>query len=342
MKVGKIVLVDGFDEIPFGLGLPPFLGPEVRYLAGACWDRDDKTRVIYVTHEDLKAGRKSSLLSDAEIVLVFAGYGEAAPCIKPSDGVNGPRVASLQDLVDYIAYLECPKILGGPYVMVNNGDVDEKFGFDVVVTGDLSKYAHELFADGGKVESIDPSLERDNGDLKTFSILGAGLSVQNNGYPSFLSCSVELYRGCPSASLGGCSFCHETRHTTVEYRPVEDVVAEVAKLAELGCENIVFDCPCFYSYFSNPDEEGRLLLDPSAIEKLLEGTRSVGSDVRGFHVANVNPGVVARDPEGSEKITKLILKHCSDGNFPNLRVVTFDDEVALQNNTQATWEESTA
>jgi radical SAM superfamily enzyme with C-terminal helix-hairpin-helix motif len=113
-------------------------------------------------------------------------------------------------------------------------------------------------------------------------------------------------------------------------------------LAELGCENIVFDCPCFYSYFSNPDEDGNLLLDPAAIEKLLEGSRSVGPDVRSFHVANVNPGVVAGNQEGSEKITKLMLKHCSDGNFPNLRVVTFDDDVALQNNTQATWEESTA
>ena len=55
------------------------------------WDRDDKARVIYVTHEDLKAGRKSSLLSDAEIIMVYAGYGEATPCVRPSNSVNGDR-----------------------------------------------------------------------------------------------------------------------------------------------------------------------------------------------------------------------------------------------------------
>lgn len=341
MKVGKIVLVDGFTDLPFGLGSPPFLGPEVRYTAGACWDRDDKARVIYVTHEDLRAGRKSSLLSDAEVVMVYAGHGEAAPCVRPSGGINGPEIAPLQDLVDYIAYLDCPKVLGGPYVMVNDGKVDDKFNFDVTVTGDLSKYAHGLLSEGGEVDSVDPTLLRTNEETNAFAILGAGLAVQNNGYPSFISCAVELYRGCPSASMGGCSFCHETRYTTVEYRPVEDVVAEVAKLAELGCENLVFDCPCFFSYFSSPDEEEGLSLDPSAIEKLLEGTRSVGPELRSVHVANINPGVIARNPDSSKTIVKLLLKHCSDGNFPNFRVVTFDDEVALQNNTQSSWEETT-
>lgn len=339
MKADKVVVVDGYSDLPFDLGIPPFLNPEVRYIAGACWDRDDTTRVIYVTHDDLHAGRKASLLEGAELIFVFAGVREASPAVRPSDAKRSP-VANIQDLVDYIAYLDCPKILGGPYVMANNGEVSEDLGFDVAVTGDPSKYAHELLSEGGEIGGVDPSLERSNDDLKSFAILGAGLAVQNAGYPSFLGCSVELYRGCPSAAAGGCSFCHETRYTTVDYRPVEDVVAEVAKMAELGCENILFDCPCFLSYFSTPDREGGLDLDPSAVERLLEGSRSVAPELKALHIGNLNPGVLAQRPEEARKILKLIRKHCSDGNFPNLRVITFDDEVALQNNAPANLEQS--
>lgn len=340
MKANKIIVVDGFSDLPFSLGIPPFMSPEVRYMAGACWDRDDKARVIYINIDDLRAGRKSSLLNGADLVFVYAGVTEASPLVRPSVRTDDSGIAKVQDLVDYIAYLDCPKILGGPYVLAKNGVVDEKLGFDVIVTGDLSKYIHEILSDEGTIGKVDPSLQRNNEDLNRYAILGAGLAVQNPGYPSFLSCAVELYRGCPSASLGGCSFCHETKYTTVDYRPVEDVVAEIAKISELGCENVVFECPCFFSYFSSPNEEGKLDLDHSAIEKLLEGSRSVAPEIKGLHIMNINPGAIANDMDESRKILKSIRTHCSDGNFPNLRVVTFDDEVQLLNNTRTTAEQS--
>jgi len=340
MKVNKVVVVDGFTDFPFSLGVPPFMSPEVRYVAGACWDKDENTRVIYATLDDLRTGRKSSLLDGTDLVFAYAGVKEASPFLRPSNGGEIAQVSEIKDIVDYVAYLDCPKILGGPYVLARNGKIDGKLGFDVVVTGDISKYAHELLAEAGRIGGVDPSLQRTNQDVASYSIHGAGLAIQSAGYPSFLSCAVELYRGCPSASLGGCSFCHETRYTTVDYRPVQDVLAEISKLAELGCENVVLECPCFFSYFSSPTEDGQVKLDHAAIEKLLEGARSVAPDLKGLHIANANPGAIVGDPEESTKILKAILANCSDGNFPNLRVITFDDDVQLQNNTTATMDQS--
>jgi len=340
LKVNKVVVVDGFSDLPFSLGTPPLMGAEVRYLAGACWDRDENARVIYVTLDDLKTGRKSSLLDGADLVFAYAGVRQASPLVQPSNVVETGQVSDIREIADYVAYLKCPKILGGPYVLANNGKVDDRLGFDVVVTGDLSKYAHELLAEGGRIDSVDPSLQRTNQDLATYSLHGAGLAIQSAGYPSFLSCVVELYRGCPSASLGGCSFCHETRFTTVDYRPVQDVLAEISKLSELGCENVVLECPCFFSYFSSPTEDGQVKLDHAAIEKLLEGARTVAPDLKGLHIANANPRTIVEDPEESVKILKAIVANCSDANFINLRVITFDEEVQLQNNTPASADQS--
>ncbi len=340
MSIDKVVIVDGFSDIPFEAGIPPFMSSEVRYVAGACWDRDQKVRVIYVTIEDLRAGRKASLLDGADLVFAYAGLRDGVPAVRPSQESESPGIADVQDLVDYIAYLDCPRILGGPYVLAKGGKVEERLGFDVVVTGDLSKYAHDLLAEEGRTDSVHPGVERTNNDLETFSILGAGLCIQNPGYPSYLSCSVELYRGCPGSSSGGCSFCHQTRYTTVDYRPVEQVLAEIAKLSELGCENVMFESPCFFSYFSSPSEDGRLGLDHHAIEKLLEGARSVAPDLKGMHIGSINPAAIVGDPEESKKILKAVTRYCSDGNFPNLHVVTFDNEVQLQNNTKAGAEET--
>ncbi|TLN12784.1 hypothetical protein FDZ71_08775, partial [bacterium] len=165
MKVNKVVVVDGFSDFPFSLGLPPFMSPEVRYVAGACWDRDENTRVIYATLDDLRTGRKASLLDGTDLVFVYAGMKEASPLLRPSDGGEIAQVSDIKDIVDYVAYLECPKILGGPYALARNGNIDEKLGFDAVVTGDISKYAHELLAEGGRIGGLDPSLQRTNQDV---------------------------------------------------------------------------------------------------------------------------------------------------------------------------------
>jgi radical SAM superfamily enzyme with C-terminal helix-hairpin-helix motif len=338
VKADKVVIIDGFTDSPFDLGVPPFMASEVRYVAGACWDRDDKTRVIYVTVDDLNAGRKSSLMEGADLILVYAGEPRASPVIRPSPDVH--RVAGIQDIVDYIAYLDCPKVLAGPHVTVNDGKIDDRLGFQRVVTGDLSKFAHETLSEGSEIDDVDPSVERTNEDLKKFSILGAGLAIQNRGYPSFLSIGVELYRGCPSAMEGGCSFCHHALRTTVEYRPVEDVVAEVAKISELGCENILFQCPCFLSYFSSPNDDEGLQLDRDAIEKLLEGVRSVAPGLKGIHVEGINPGVFAIDWQESKRILKTVLSQCTDGNFTNVKAFSFDDQVQLMNNISSTTEQT--
>ena len=340
MKADKVLVVDGFNDQPFGLGVPPFLAVEPRYTAGACWLRDSKSRVIYATIQDLRSGRKASLLRDADLVFVYAGVKEASPEVRPSNFDARDTIPELQDLFDYIAYLDCPKILAGPYALLRADTAKERFGVDAVVTGDMSKYAWNLLDPDASIDDVDPAVRRTQEDVSAFALPGAGLLVQNPGYPDFLSCSVELYRGCPSSSAGGCSFCHQRFYTTVQYRPVEDVLAEVSKISELGCQNIVLESPCFFSYFSTPTEDGGVQLDPAAIEKLLEGIGRVAPELRSVHISSINPRVVADNPDDAKKILTAVMKNCSSANFPTLEVITFDDEVHLQNNTPASSEQS--
>ena len=260
--------------------------------------------------------------------------------MRPSNVDFRDKIPDLQDIFDYIAYLECPKILAGPYSLIEAEASKERFGIDAVATGDMSKYAWTLLEPGASIEDVDPGVRRTQEDASAFALPGAGLLVQNPGYPDFLSCTVELYRGCPSSSAGGCSFCHQRFYTTVQYRPVEDILAEISKMSELGCQNIVLESPCFFSYFSTPQEDGRLKLDPDAVEKLLEGIRRVAPDIGSVHISSINPRVVSENPEDSRRILRSVLQYTSAGNFPTVQVITFDDEVHLQNNTPASSQQS--
>src|SRR5512137_635160 len=70
----RVFILDGYIDEPTCLGVPPYISPYPRYIAGAAWDYDPKTQVIYVTIDQIR--NKTSLLDTAgksDLLVVIAG-----------------------------------------------------------------------------------------------------------------------------------------------------------------------------------------------------------------------------------------------------------------------------
>ena len=49
VKMLKVTILDGYIDEPACLGVPPYISPYPRYIAGAIWGFDDSARVFHIT-----------------------------------------------------------------------------------------------------------------------------------------------------------------------------------------------------------------------------------------------------------------------------------------------------
>jgi radical SAM superfamily enzyme with C-terminal helix-hairpin-helix motif len=79
--------------------------------------------------------------------------------------------------------------------------------------------------------------------------------------------------------------------------------------------------------------------NPDALVQLFSRIRSVAPKLHTLHIDNVNPGVVARHPEESEKIAKTIIKYHTSGDVAAFGVESVDPRVIQQNNLKGSAED---
>ncbi len=354
-----VAIIDGYTDEPAGLGVPPYLGIYPRYAYGAIKKARKDARIFYLTIDDLRA--------------TFEGEGGVKTRNKTPNFPNVERILKKAALIVYIGGLHTPgkylsavpgsveevarflrpfsgvKILGGPAFMgsARAGGVKitsrelqlASSAFDHVVYGDLEAFLFDYLRNPG---DADPFRFRNYGELRDYAVIGAEVVKQFPDYPDFVIVEIETQRGCPKAmGIGGCSFCTEpVRYPKVEDRPVEDVVAEVKALYELGVRHFrVGRQSCIFSYMAKPN--GRVPIpNPEAIEKLFSGIRSVAPEVKTLHVDNANPAVIANYPEESVRIAKALIKYGTPGNVVAFGLESADPKVAKLNNLNATAEET--
>jgi radical SAM superfamily enzyme with C-terminal helix-hairpin-helix motif len=167
-----------------------------------------------------------------------------------------------------------------------------------------------------------------------WSAQGAGIVQQHPDWPQPLIAEIETYHGCVRYVNGGCAFCMEPAEGQPQFRPVEQVVAEVAALARHGVLNYRIGGQAdFFSYHARGVGEGpEPQPDPGAIEALLVGIRTAAPDLAWLHIDNVDPGIVAAWPAESEEVARLVAEHCTDGNIAAFGVESVDPEVIARNN----------
>ena len=354
-----VAIIDGYTDEPAGLGVPPYLGIYPRYAYGAIKKASTKTRVFYLTIDDLRSAffgemgiktknrtpnfpEAKNILRKADLIVYIGGLHTPGKYLSAVPG-------SVEEISHFIRDVKAEKILGGPAFMgsasmggvrITNRELQlAELLFDHVVYGDLEAF---LFDHLTNPRDADPFRFRTYDELRDYAVIGAEVVKQFPDYPESVIVEVETQRGCLKAmGIGGCSFCTEpVRYRVVEDRPIEDVVAEVKALYDLGVRHFrVGRQSCIFSYMAKPN--GRVPIpNPAAIEKLFKGLRSVAPGVKTLHVDNANPAVIANYPEGSVKIAKTLIKYGTSGNVVAFGLESADPKVAKLNNLNATAEET--
>jgi radical SAM superfamily enzyme with C-terminal helix-hairpin-helix motif len=341
-----VFILDGYVDEPTCLGVPPYISPYPRYIAGAVWDFDFHANVSYVTIDQIR--NDNSLLnavSKSDVLVVIAGMSV------PGRYLSGYPV-SPNELVSFLNSISKPvKLLCGPAARYGFGmsggksvtgtDVVQNV-FDIIAKGDGEIIVSELLKNNLKSENIDPSLFRSSPQMiKNFAVKGARVVTQHPYFPEYLITEIETYRGCSRSITGGCSFCSEPSKGSPSFRTVDEICKEIAALYNVGIRHFrIGNQPCIFSYMAkNAGEEEFPRPNPEALQQLFHGIRIAAPDVKTLHIDNANPGIIARYPEECRRIAKSIIQYHTAGDVAALGVESVDPVVIKKNNLKATADE---
>ncbi|MBN2566506.1 radical SAM protein [Candidatus Woesearchaeota archaeon] len=325
MPSTRYTILDCYTDEPSGLGVPPFLGTYPRYLFGALADHGP----AYLTIDDVRLWRfrkgvvpKEGHKTDIRIHNLSRNHARVKEILDATDelivvaGVQTPGKylaavpGTLFEIRRLIDGLRCRKTLTGP-----------------------ASTAHGTRAEGGRLpertdlsffDSVDADLLGigQYQKVRRYAVDGARL-VEQVPWPAVAE--LETGRGCPRRDA--CSFCTEPRHT-LEWRATDDIIAEAEALAAAGVRHFRLGKQSdFYAYRGGAAGE---------VRKLLEGIRALGPAT--LHIDNVNPASVVA--ANGERITRLIVEHCTPGNIAAFGVESFDPEVVGRNCLNTTPEQA--
>jgi radical SAM superfamily enzyme with C-terminal helix-hairpin-helix motif len=341
-----VSILDGYVDEPTCLGVPPYISPYPRYIAGAVWDYDPHAAVSYVTIDQLRNDRSYlDVLARSDLLVVVAGM------TVPGRYLSGFPV-SPYELVSLLGGLSKPvTLLCGPAARygfglsggrrVHDTRVVEDV-FDLIVTGDGEILVTEVLKNNLKTDSVDPSLCRPSpAVIKDYAWKGAAVVQQHPFFPEYLITEVETYRGCPRSITGGCSFCSEPSKGPPSFRASKDICREVAALYDAGIRHMrIGNQPCLFSYMAK--DAGSVEFprpNPEALERLFHGIRTAAPDLRTLHIDNANPGVLARYPEECSQIAHSIIRYHTAGDIAAFGVESVDPVVMKRNNLKASADE---
>lgn len=343
----RVLIVDGYNDEPGGLGVPPYIDVYPRLIAGSFWLADKTARVDYVTADQFRASESYWLrrASQYDILVFIAGV------VVPGKYIGGDP-ARPEELVKWAGLIEGPiKILAGPAARWGMGleggkpayppSAFERAGFDVLVRGDVEEYFTDLARYG--VEKASPvRLRRDYRLYDKVARLGARIVRKHPRLGHGLIAEIETYRGCARWVSGGCSFCVEPLRGRPLQRDPQGIVAEVEALYNNGVRAFRLGRQADILVYgsSGLSREEWPKPNPQALERLLHGIRSVAPGLEVLHIDNVNPGTIARHPSESEEALKTIIKYHTDGDVAAMGVETADPRVARINNLNTTPEEA--
>lgn len=306
--MSKILLIDGYIDDPAALGVPPYISPIVRAVAGAAMDAGGD--VVYLT---VDAIRKGDRIPKADVSVLVSGNTVPGKYIRSMP-------MSLNEIKEILPSLTGWKLIGGSAA---SSDIAEKFDFAIRTDIAASLY------DGMTGKEVKERL-RTLDEWNRWMVLGASIVVQHQDFPFPLIAEIETYRGCHRYASGGCSYCIEPLKGKPLMRSPKDVLEEAGELKRLGIRNIrIGGQTCVISYGSL-DGSGTPRPNPDALEELFGGLKKLDFDI--LHVDNANPSVISEYPDESERILKTLVECCTPGNVLALGMESADRRVISENN----------
>lgn len=309
----KVTLVDGYIDDPAALGVPPYISPMIRAVAGAAIDAGGE--IEYVSVDMLRNG---AVLPESDVTVLLSGNTVPGKYLRSMP-------MSLKEIREWAPKMTGWKLIGG-----SSASAPESELFDFRIRKDLAASLYDGMT-GKEVNERQRTLEEWN----RWMLLGAEIVTKHQDFPHPLMVEIESYRGCHRYASGGCAFCIEPTKGKPLTRSPEDILAEAKRLKELGVRNIrVGGQTCIVSYGSEDFESGVPRPVPEKVRELFEGLKSLGFDH--ISVDNANPAVIATYPEESSEIIRILADCCSSGNVLALGLESADPAVGSANNLNST------
>ena len=309
----RVLLIDGYIDDPAALGVPPYISPIIRAIAGAAIDAG--ASVEYLSIDMIRKGKRID--STADISVVMSGNTVPGKYIRSMP-------MSVKELGKILPQLGRNRFIGG-----SAADTEIAQSFDFIIKKDLAASLYDGII-GKDVDERFRTLEEWN----RWMVLGADIVKQHQDYPFPLVAEIETYRGCHRYRSGGCSYCIEPLKGKPLMRSPEDILAEARRLRENGVRNIrIGGQTCIISYGSL-DKNDPPRPNPEAVKELFHGIKELG--VATVHVDNANPAVIATHPEESMEILRTIAECCTAGNVLALGMESADPVVIKENNLNST------
>lgn len=337
--MGYDTILDCYTDEPSGLGVPPYLGVHVRYIAGSLSLLDRK--YYYITIDDLRYSERGEkevineksptinirirnesrnrdnvpqILSNADTLFVVMGSFVEYKYLS----IVPPDFCELAELLkDY----NCKKVLfyalGGR--MLSKESIQKSIPhdlFDDIVFGNT--YDYLLLR---KKDSFRPNYEVLHKVTKnSFDIVRE----------CFRPCIIEIETGSGCPRKQGCSFCIENvRKLPLEFRKINDILEEVRGFYEEGIRHFRLGRqPNFYGYMHS---------DEKKIKQLLHSIRESCPEIKMLHIDNADPTSVIT--YNGRKTTEHIVSYCTSGNIAPFGVESFDPAVRAVNNLNGTIEQ---
>lgn len=326
----QAVLLDGYVDEPACLGVPPYIAPEVRQLAGVLVDRGYGLR--YLTIDQLRADPALlAILNRADLVVVHAGT------TVPGKYLAGSPV-TLSELRQLGRQLRGPTTaIGGPILFGYASGGGERAlvvgldGYDFLLEG------HPATALDAALGGSEPRGSYDYAETDRFALAGAFVLPQHPSFPHVMV-ELETARGCARQAVGGCSFCTEPFYGPPRYRSVSAVGEEVAALSSWGARHFRLGRqPDLLAYGApgSPDP----VPDPDLIRALFTAIRGGAPALKTLHIDNVNPGTIARHEEAARAALQAIVDGHTPGDVAALGMETADPAVVRANNLKASADE---
>ena len=157
----KVSILDGYVDEPSCLGVPPFISPYPRYIAGAIWSVNKSSKIFYVTIDQLRNDKSIlDILSKSNMIIVISGISVPGKYLSGFPASPNEIISLLNDLTGPI------KILCGP---------SARYGFGI--SG--GKKTREIFF----VEDVFDLIIKGDGEIVIYDLL------KNNGEMVYATCT---------------------------------------------------------------------------------------------------------------------------------------------------------
>lgn len=319
-------IIDGYVDEPACLGVPPYISPYIRTVAGALAAHGFSVR--YLTIDQLRTDPAwINTLSRAELLVMIAGV------TVPGKYLGGTP-ATLTDIQQVGHMCRGPKkLIGGPIGFGYAPEGGQRAirqvisGFDALLEGEPA-IALDNYLNGEQPKGM-----LDYARTDPWSVAGSGIIAQHLDYP-YVMCELETARGCSHGASGGCSFCTEPFYGKPKYRFIDGIAAEVAALHSHGARHFrVGRQPDILTYGAGAGEYPAPR--PDLVDSLFSSIRAAAPDLQTLHIDNTNPATIARHEEESREALRAIIRHHTPGDVAAFGMETADPAVVAANNLKA-------